>query len=403
MKGQLVGDIAPTHTTIQNFILRFGLHELRRVKEKADDWIWLMDHTIQGGTTLCLIVLGIRQSDFRRLHRPLEHQDMQVLQLLPVSKSNGEIVYKQCEELIDQLGCPLAILSDQGSDLVKGVRLLREKHSAIISLNDIVHATSRGTEKFLKNNKKWASFRQACCTCANRLRQSRLAHLKPPRPKTKARYMNIKPEIDWAGRSLQLLDRARAGELTANQQQSSPLDGLEDYVGWLDEYRVDLKQWQAMIAVKQQICNLVRKHGYGGQLMNLLESAKIKSCDEEIVQFTNAMLAICQEQCERAITHEGLPASTEVLESLIGKGKWMADEKTTGSITRQILALAAAVATPTIDCVKQAMATCRIKHLKDWTETFIGKTTHALRRQDLLPVKKEQNLRNQKATATPIF
>ena len=36
----------PSHTTVQNLVLRLGLYELIRTKERADDWIWITDHTI---------------------------------------------------------------------------------------------------------------------------------------------------------------------------------------------------------------------------------------------------------------------------------------------------------------------------------------------------------------------
>ena len=44
----------PSHTTVQNLVLRLGLYELTRTKERADDWIWITDHTIKGGVTKCL-------------------------------------------------------------------------------------------------------------------------------------------------------------------------------------------------------------------------------------------------------------------------------------------------------------------------------------------------------------
>jgi hypothetical protein len=39
----------PSWVTIENWILRFGLYELQKPKEKRNDRIWIMDHTIQAG------------------------------------------------------------------------------------------------------------------------------------------------------------------------------------------------------------------------------------------------------------------------------------------------------------------------------------------------------------------
>jgi hypothetical protein len=54
-------EAAASHTTIRNLILRIGLYEISRPRPLANDWIWIVDHTIQAGTTKCFLVLGIRQ------------------------------------------------------------------------------------------------------------------------------------------------------------------------------------------------------------------------------------------------------------------------------------------------------------------------------------------------------
>ena len=52
----------PAANTGQNWILRIGLYELNRPKEMADDWVLILDHTIQIGKVKCLIVVGFRLS-----------------------------------------------------------------------------------------------------------------------------------------------------------------------------------------------------------------------------------------------------------------------------------------------------------------------------------------------------
>ena len=108
----------PSHVTVRNLLLRLGLYEVVRPKEFAADWLWIVDHTIQAGTTKCFVVLGIRHRDFLLLNRPLKHHDLQMLALIPVETSTGAIVHKQLNSLANACGVPLAILSDRGSDLV---------------------------------------------------------------------------------------------------------------------------------------------------------------------------------------------------------------------------------------------------------------------------------------------
>lgn len=113
--GQEAGEL--THVTVRNFILRLGLYELMRPKAFRDDRVWITDHTIQAGTTKCLVVLAISHDDYLALNRPLEHRDLEMLALIPVETSTGAVVHQQFTKLCEQYGVPRAILSDRGSDL----------------------------------------------------------------------------------------------------------------------------------------------------------------------------------------------------------------------------------------------------------------------------------------------
>ena len=99
--------------------------------------------------------------------------------------TTGQVVKQQFDELASKNGVPVAILSDAGSDLNKGTRLFQAEHPEVVPLYDIKHLASRAVEKIMKNQEQWESFRSTCTKCANAVRQSKLAHLKPPRPKTK--------------------------------------------------------------------------------------------------------------------------------------------------------------------------------------------------------------------------
>ena len=184
-----------SHTTIQNWILRIGLYELQRPKEFADDWIWIVDHTIQIGTIKVLLILGIRRSKWIQLDRPLVHTDLEVLELLPVEVSNGEVVREQYAAVAQRNGVPQAILSDQGSDLQRGLKLLQNKHPDVIGLGDVTHKVASLLKALLESDDAWMAFKTRCGTTKAAVQQTPLAHLAPPKFKTKARYMNVSKQI----------------------------------------------------------------------------------------------------------------------------------------------------------------------------------------------------------------
>lgn len=46
-------------------LLRLGLYQLTRPKPHADDWMWIVDHTMLLGERKCLIVVGLRSNGAR--------------------------------------------------------------------------------------------------------------------------------------------------------------------------------------------------------------------------------------------------------------------------------------------------------------------------------------------------
>lgn len=83
---------APAWSTGRFWILRLGYYKLTRPKEQADDWVWIVDHTVQVGNEKCLIILGLRLRALPVVGQSVSHKDVEPIALLPVEKSNGEVV-----------------------------------------------------------------------------------------------------------------------------------------------------------------------------------------------------------------------------------------------------------------------------------------------------------------------
>lgn len=359
-----------------------------------------MDHFVNAGSQKCLVILGIALADYQRLNRPLAYSDLTVIAIIPVNQSNGEVVCNQLDQLAEQFGVPLATLSDRGSDLKKGGELFQLKQPNVISLYDIVHLVSRLIKSIFEADPRWEAYRKACCSCANYLRQSVLAHLKPPTPKTKARYMNYDREVRWAVRALWLMDCTICGHLSDRQKARLPRALMLERLGWLREYREAVSVWLEVILVGQKICQIVRQQGYrrntAAAIRCLLTSSRNESSRSLIDQVANQI----EGMCSRLGENQSMPGSTEVLESLIGKGKRLLHHNHT-SLTRQVLAIAAATTTITTDLIQVALSTCRMKHLRQWVRDTLVPGVHVARLEDLVQSPAEQILRNRLAVATP--
>ena len=188
---------SPTPQCGREWLLRLGLFELTRPKQHAEDWAWIVDHTIQLGEVKVLIILGIRLSHWQPYRGPLSHQDLEVIAIEPTSVSNGAVRRAQLEKAAQATGYPRLIVRDDGSDLKKGVNQFAASHPETVSLYDIKHMTARIVKRELESDTRWADFTKRLDSARKQSHQTPVAHLAPPTIQTQARYMNIHKLIRW--------------------------------------------------------------------------------------------------------------------------------------------------------------------------------------------------------------
>ncbi len=195
----------PSWYTGRYWFMRLGYYKFNRAKQFADDWVWIIDHSVQIGQEKCLLILGIQLSKMPN-GRALTYEDLEPIDLIPVRKSNGEIVYAQLEEAVKKTGVPREIIADHGPDINAGINRFLAVHPETCSIYDIKHKTAAVLKKLLNDDKEWLEFVTACATIKKQLQQTELAFLAPPNQRTKARYMNVEELIAWGISILQFLD-----------------------------------------------------------------------------------------------------------------------------------------------------------------------------------------------------
>lgn len=363
----------------QMWLLRIGLYEVIRPKERADDWVWLVDHTIQIGTTKCLLVVGCRLSVWQANRRPLEHTDLEVLALEPVVQSDAEVVEQQLEAVAQLTGVPRAVVSDHGTDLKWGIDAFRTKHSETVSMYDIAHKVALILKGELEADERWSGFLKESGQLKQRVQQTPLAFLTPPSPKEKARYMNLEELVRWGQKALAYLKSPRSvGGQALNKKK------LEEKLGWLRGYRKALHEWQEVMGVVSTTLKYVRKEGYHRRASNQL-ARKLRGLTHTAMshRVADRIVAFVAEQSACAKPGERLIGSTECLESLIGKGKRLEKQQSKSGFTKMVLGMAAAVVTPTKNYVSAALATVKVRDVIAWCRSKLGVSVQSQRRQAL--------------------
>jgi len=117
--------------------------------------VWIVDHVVQMGQDKSLLIVGIRLSAVPVEGEYLTHADVEPIAICPVTQSNGEIVYQQLEAARKQTDVPREILSDQGSDLHKGIRQFCEAHPETRAVYDIKHKVATVLKRELGAERAW--------------------------------------------------------------------------------------------------------------------------------------------------------------------------------------------------------------------------------------------------------
>lgn len=378
--GSLLPDLerTPVANTGQMWLLRIGLFELTRPKEAADDWVWIVDHTVQIGTVKCLLIVGCRLSFWQAQRRPLEHRDLQVLTLEPVEKSDGATVYRQCEETRRRTGIvPRAIVSDEGTDLLGGIKAFAARHAETVGSLDIAHQAAKLLKRELEGDARWATFLSQAGGAKQRLAQTPLAHLLPPTPRSKARYMNLEELVTWGHNALHYLDDPRpvAGELLDR-------DALRAKLGWVADYRDALAEWRQVMATISATLQYVRHEGYHQGAVQAMRPLLASSSTLPMSsRLATKLLAFVESQSALAREGERLIGSSECLESLIGKGKRLEGQQSKSGFTKMILGMAAAVVEPTKEYLTEALAQVKTRDVLTWCQRHLGFSVQSQRRQ----------------------
>lgn len=93
----------PSHSTVLLWVKKYGLYQLSKERQKADDWVIILDESVQFGQNKLLLIYGIRQSNID-FTRPLVYEDLLPMVLMSRSSWTGDGIKKQLELLEKVLG-----------------------------------------------------------------------------------------------------------------------------------------------------------------------------------------------------------------------------------------------------------------------------------------------------------
>jgi hypothetical protein len=286
------------------------------------------------------------------------------------------VVQSEFEKIEKRTGAPRAILSDGCRELKRAIEDFRDSRPGTANLYDIKHKAALLVKHELKKDARWARF----CTRVGRARKQlqfdRLAFLLPPQFKLKGRYMNLEEMVAWGQKVRRFLDNP-----VSPDEESVNIGKLNITLGWLREFDDALEDWNALMQVVACALSYLRRRGYHLRAVDeLTPQLSPLACTPISSRVSQALLNFVNEESKKAQSEERLPASSECLESLIGKGKRLEGQQSKSGFTKMVLGMAAAVCSPTCDRIAEAFAAVKTKDVAQWAREKLGASLQARRR-----------------------
>lgn len=327
---------------------------------------------MQIGSTQLLVIVGVKLDEAPFGIRPLALADLHLVAMVPMVHSDQHKVAEQLSMAVNRTGVPVQIVADGGADLQKGIKIFRQKHPEVISVPDLAHHAASALKYYREGDPRWAEFTKRMAQTAQKLRQSELAHMMPPKIRNKARYMSVGALVHFAKNISEQLHR------------SHPEVGLLEQYGWLDEYAEDLKAWEYQHWLIETTLTLVREQGLFARASAELELELMElgeAPNRACVGLRNRLIVYVRRSSRELKPPQRLVGSTEVLESAFGRQKRLSGEQSGSGLTGLSVGLGVLVGQFSVQEIKSSIEAVPEKAVLGWARRCFGKTVQWLRRK----------------------
>jgi len=342
------------------------------------------------GAQKCVVILGIKCTDICQDFCP-SFDEAEVLVVKPLYNSPGEVINELLEEAVEVTKeSPKAIISDQGSENKKGVGIFVKKHSETTHVFDVSHKINICLKEELSQDSVWLAFKEAVVASLQHLKLSSISYLVPPRQRNKDRMHSAFYLIDWGIRLLQFFDSEKINDLTAADRAK-----LE----WIKQYQFSLPNYQYYKELCESALDLVHEKGYflnaSQEFCKRVEYLSVaKKKDYRFINFKNKIKAILQKEGEKIPYGAHYLGSSEILESLFGKFKYIEDNQASSGLSSLVLSIPALVGKLDESIVQGALETISCFDIDTWIDGNMGTTFLSKRRQALSRPFEEKHTTN---------
>lgn len=355
---------APSFSTAKLWVEKIGYAKLQSVKEKADDWILILDESIGIGQEKVLLVLGIRRSNID-FTRPLILQDMEPILVKSSERWTRHDISKELNIIKEKLGTVIYAVTDGGSALKSGLR-----DAEIDWVYDITHASAIFLDRIYRKDEDFKAFTYNAGQMRFKLCCSKYAHLIPPNQRSKSRFLNIDILSNWAAKALTAYD---TNKISSEERMQ---------IKWVKEIETFILEMNLLISKVQEISIILKNEGLSKKTMKKCIACLKEYKKGKLQQFKNLMIEYLKENTKYITKYkEKLLCCSDVIESTFGKYKNELSKNPMCGITDLVLIIPAFTANLTAEWINEAIDSCTVKDIQQWNKENLCSSLLAKRKK----------------------
>lgn len=351
---------APSHATVLLWVKKYGLHLLCDTVQKSEDWVVIIDESVQFGQNKLLLVYGVRQADID-FSRSLTFSDLTPLVLASKSSWTGDLIAEQLEKLEPLIGKIIYAVADQGNSIKKALKIRNVHH-----VYDITHCISLILEHIYKNDSEFKEYTKQLTYLRVTQSLSKTSHLLPPAQRTNSRFMNLRPISDWGISVLNLLE---------NAPKSFSVE--KEALQWAMKHKSLITELALLNEMINDIQLILKTRGLSLEALEACSTILNKANKDRLYLFKDALMEHLDETIKASPMDKtiNILCSSDIIESAFGKFKnYISNNPMTG-ITNLSLSLAAFTGKLSGEEVMKALSTIKEEKVKNWSRKNIGETT----------------------------
>lgn len=340
---------SPSFSTTMLWIKKIGYTQLQSIKQKADDWIIIVDESIGIGQEKVLVVLGIRRSqvDFTR---PLLLHDMEPITVKSKERWTGQDIANELKIVKEKLGTIIYAVTDGGISLKYGL-----KDVDIKQVYDITHAIAIFLQRLYEKDENFKDYAHKAGQMRFKLCCSRHAHLIPPNQRSKSRFLNIDTISKWGMKVLHALQN----------NEISPEDRAQ--LEWVKEKESFIIEMDLIMSTVQGISIILKNKGLSKQTKSRCSSL-LRNCKKGKLKIFKEYMINYLSEYTKQISHrkEILLCCSDIIESTFGRYKNELSKNPMSGITDLVLIIPALTSSLSGEVVRAAIDNCKVKDIEVW-------------------------------------